>query len=133
MINKVILCGNLTRDPELRSTAGGTNVLSFSLAVNERVKNADGEWADRPSYIDCTFFGKRAEGLSRFMRKGMKVCAEGKLRLNQWEKDGQKRSKLEVIVDEVEFVSPRAEGSESRSEGRFEAVPATLYDDEIPF
>ena len=107
-INRVILTGNMTRDPELRSTAGGTAVLSFGLAVNDRRKNAQtGEWEDVPNFIDCTMFGSRAEAVGKFLAKGMKVCIEGKLRWSQWEKDGQKRSKIEVIVDEIEFMQQR--------------------------
>ena len=93
-INKVLISGNLTRDPELRSTAGGVNILSFGVAVNDRRRNANGEWDDYPNYIDCTIFGVRAESLSRILTKGMKVAIEGKLRWSQWERDGQKRSKI---------------------------------------
>lgn len=105
-INRVNISGNLTRDPELRATAGGMQVLSFGVAVNDRTKNQQtGEWEDRPNFVDCTMFGRRAEALSRILRKGMKVAIEGKLRYSSWEKDGQKRSKLEVIPDEVELMS----------------------------
>lgn len=105
-INRVNISGNLTRDPELRSTAGGTQVLTFGVAVNDRRRNPQsGEWEDVPNYIDCVVFGNRAEPLSRFLSKGMKVAIEGKLRWNSWERDGQKRSKIEVIVDEVEFLA----------------------------
>ncbi len=105
-INRVNISGNLTRDPELRATQNGMQVLSFGVAVNDRTKNQQtGEWEDRPNFVDCTMFGKRAEALSRILRKGMKVAIEGKLRYSSWEKDGQKRSKLEVIPDEVELMS----------------------------
>ena len=107
-INKVIISGNLTRDPEIRSMANGTSVLGWGMAVNDRVKNNQtGEWEDRPNFIDCTLFGNRADGLLRILRKGAKVAVEGKLRWSQWERDGQKRSKIEVIVDEVELMSGR--------------------------
>lgn len=87
-------------------------VLSFGVAVNDRRRNAQtGEWEDYPNFIDCTMFGNRAEGVSKYLTKGAKVSIEGKLRWSQWEKDGQKRSKIEVIVDEIEFMSSRsAEG-----------------------
>ncbi|MGO5210373.1 single-stranded DNA-binding protein [Olsenella umbonata] len=112
-INRVNISGNLTRDPELRSTAGGTQVLTFGVAVNDRRRNPQsGEWEDVPNYIDCVVFGNRAEPLSRFLSKGMKVAIEGKLRWSSWERDGQKRSKIEVIVDEVEFLSPRNGGQQ---------------------
>ena len=105
-INRCILSGNLTRDPELRSTAGGTSVLSFSIAVNDRRKNSQtGEWEDYPNFVDCAMFGARAEAVGRFLAKGNKVAIEGKLRYSSWEKDGQRRSKLEVVVDEIEFMS----------------------------
>ena len=105
-INHVSIVGNLTRDPELRSTAGGTAVMSFGIAVNDYRKNQQtGEWEDYPNFIDCTMFGARAQSVSRFLSKGSKVAIEGKLRWSQWERDGQKRSKIEVIVDEIEFMS----------------------------
>ena len=110
-INRVNISGNLTRDPELRQTQGGSAVLTFGVAVNDRRRNPQtGEWEDYPNFIDCVVFGNRAEPLSRFLSKGQKVAIEGKLRWSQWERDGQKRSKLEVIVDEVEFLSPRQGG-----------------------
>ena len=105
-INRVLISGNLTRDPELRQTGGGTQVLSFGVAVNDRRRNPQtGEWEDYPNFIDCTMFGARAEALSRYLSKGTKVAIEGKLRWSQWERDGQKRSKIEVVVDEIEFMS----------------------------
>ena len=114
-INRVIISGNLTRDPELRQTGGGTQVLSFGVAVNDRRRNQQtGEWEDYPNFIDCTMFGARAEALSRYLSKGTKVSIEGKLRWSQWERDGQKRSKIEVIVDELEFMSGRNDGSGQR-------------------
>ena len=107
-INRVNISGNLTRDPELRATAGGTQVLSFGVAVNDRRKNPQtGDWEDYPNFVDCTMFGTRAEAVSRYLSKGTKVAIEGKLRYSSWDKDGQRRSKLEVVVDEIEFMSSR--------------------------
>ena len=109
-INRVNISGNLTRDPELRSLPSGTQVLSFRVAVNDRVRNqTTGNWEDRPNYVDCVVFGNRAEPLNRFLSKGSKVAIEGKLRWSQWQdkQTGSNRSKLEVIVDQVEFLSPR--------------------------
>ncbi len=129
-INKAIISGNLTRDPELRTTAGGTAVLSFSVAVNDRQKNSrTGEWEDYPNFIDCTLFGKRAESLSRFLVKGAKVAIEGKLRWSQWQaQDGGKRSKVEVIVNELELMQQR------QGQGGAQAVaPSNNYDEDIPF
>lgn len=105
-INKVFISGNLTRDCELRQTQGGTAVLQMGVAVNERRKNPQtGDWEDYPNFVDVTMFGKRAEAVSRYVSKGSKVAIEGRLRYRSWEKDGQRRSKLEVVADEVEFMS----------------------------
>ena len=110
-INRVTISGYLTRDPELRATAGGTQVLSFGVAVNDRRRNPqNGEWEDYPNFVDCTMFGTRAEAVSRYLSKGSKVAIEGKLRYSSWERDGQRRSKLEVIVDEIEFLSRGQQG-----------------------
>ena len=112
-INRVNISGNLTRDPELRGTQGGSSVLAFGVAVNDRRRNPQtDEWEDVPNYIDCVVFGRRAEPLAKFLSKGTKVAIEGKLRWSQWEdkETGQKRSKIEVIVDEVEFMSRKADG-----------------------
>lgn len=138
-INKVMITGNLTRDPELRSTPSGTSVLSFGVAVNDRRKNQQtGEWEDKPNFIDCTMFGTRADAVSRFLTKGTKVAIEGKLQWHQWEKDGQKRSKIDVIVDEIEFMSSRDSSGAPAADKSFAHVPpaptADAYSDEdIPF
>ena len=109
-INRVIISGNLTRDPELRQTQSGMPVMSMGVAVNDRRKNPQtGEWEDYPNFIDCTMFGQRAQSLANYLSKGTKVSIEGKLRWSQWERDGQKRSKIEVIVDEIVFMSRREE------------------------
>ena len=123
-INRVNISGNLTRDPELRSTGGGTQVLSFGVAVNDRRRNQQtGEWEDVPNFVDCVVFGARAEPLSRYLSKGSKVAIEGKLRYSSWEtKEGQRRSKLEVVVDEVEFLSSRNQGAAPQ-----QAAPAPQY------
>lgn len=124
-INRVNISGNLTRDPELRATTGGTQVLSFGMAVNDRRKNQQtGEWEDYPNFVDCTMFGSRAEKISRYLTKGCKVAVEGKLRYSQWERDGQKRSKLEVIVEEIEFMGRQQAA---------EPAPSDAYDEDIPF
>ena len=149
-INRVNITGNLTRDPELRATAGGTQVLSFGVAVNDRRRNAQtGEWEDYPNFVDCTMFGTRAEAVSRFLAKGNKVAIEGKLRYSSWEKDGQRRSKLEVIVDEIEFMSqkqgqqaPQGYQQQYAPQPAPQAAPQqapmppaqeSLYDGDIPF
>ena len=94
-INRVNITGNLTREPELRATQS-TRILSLGVAVNDRKRNQDGEWEDYTNFIDCVIFGSRAEKLSNMLSKGMKVAIEGKLHYSSWEKDGQRRSKLEV-------------------------------------
>ena len=145
-INRVILTGNLTREPELRSTAGGLPVLGFGIAVNDRRKNQQtGEWEDYPNFVDCTMFGTRAEHVKPYLEKGTKVAIEGKLRWSQWEKDGQKRSKLEVIIDEIEFLSrsngqqqPQGDMHQGQQEtvaysGSQATVNATVYDQDVPF
>ncbi len=152
-INRATISGNLTRDSELRSTASGMPVLSFSVAVNDRRKNNQtGEWEDVPNFIDCTMFGSRAQSLAQYLVKGTKVAVEGKLRWSQWERDGQKRSKIEVIVDSLDFMSSRnATGGGSdygapsyggapapAAEAPAYSAPAvdtssSVYDDDIPF
>ena len=146
-INRVIISGNLTRNPELRATASGMPVLGFGVAVNDRRRNAQtGEWEDYPNFIDCTMFGARAESISRFLTKGTKVSIEGKLRWSQWERDGQKRSKIEVIVDEIVFMSARnsgvAEVPTYQPAPTYQqpvvpmatpVVDASVYDEDIPF
>ena len=151
-INRVIISGNLTRDPELRQTSGGLPVLGFGVAVNDRRRNQQtGEWEDFPNFVDCTMFGTRAQSVSQFLHKGSKVAIEGKLRWSQWERDGQKRSKLEVIIDELEFMSPRDNSQPSASAGQTSsfdnaadageasnasaapAVDSSVYDEDIPF
>ena len=125
-INRVNISGNLPRDPELRSTTGGTQILSFGVAVNDRRRNQQsGEWEDYPNFIDCVLFGSRADALSRYLSKGTKVAIEGKLRYSSWERDGQRRSKIEVVVDEIEFMSSRsAQGGQPISSGQSEAFSA---------
>lgn len=128
-INKICLSGNLGSDSELRTTSSGTNVLGFNVAVNERRKGSNGDWEDYTNWVSCTMFGPRAEKLSQYLVTGTKVCIEGRIHYSAWEKDGQKRSKLEVWVDEIEFMS--AKGDAMRADG---AAPSEVYSDaNIPF
>ena len=132
-INRVMLTGNLTREPELRSTNAGMSVLNFGLAVNDRRKNAQtGLWEDYPNYIDCKMFGTRAESLHRFLSKGAKVSLEGKLRYSAWEdrSTGQKRSKVEVVVDDLEL-PPRAVGAPQTAPQAVPSEDEAYFD--IPF
>lgn len=125
-INRVNISGNLTRDPELKQTKSGTMSLSFCVAVNDRRRNPQsGEWEDYPNFIDCVMFGARAEAVSKYVSKGSKVAIEGKLRYSSWEKDGQRRSKIEVIADEIEFMS--------RSQSQPQQQAVTSYEEDIPF
>jgi single-strand DNA-binding protein len=134
-INRVILTGNLSRDPEVKRTQSGMAVMSFGLAVNDRRKNPQsGEWEDYVNWVDCTMFGTRAESVSNYISKGSKVGIEGKLRYSSWEKDGQKRSKLEVIVDEIELMSKGQQQSKPANRTPdVQESESTVYDDEIPF
>ena len=138
-INRVNISGNLTRDPELHSTAGGTDILSFGVAVNDRRRNQrTGEWEDVPNFIDCIVFGQRAEALSRFISKGAKVSIDGKLHYSSWEtKNGQRRSKLEVVVEEIEFLSRSQTVVTTAQDQPSFTAPQTpeeeFYDSDIPF
>ena len=137
-INKVCISGNLTRDPELRALSSGTNVLEFGVAVNDRRKNSNGEWEDYPNFVDCSLFGKRAEKLAQYLSKGQKVAIAGKLHYSSWEKDGQKRSKLSVLVDDIEFMSRKGDGASNARQTAQKAASApasnaSLYDEDIPF
>ena len=138
-INRVNVTGNLTRHPELKSTTGGTEVLSFGVAVNDRRRNpSTGEWEDSPNFVDCIVFGKRASALYGYLHKGTKVAIEGKLRYSSWEREGQRRSKLEIVVDEIEFLSqPQGEAQQTpqpAEQPSHQAPPeAEVYDEDIPF
>ena len=123
-INRVTITGNLTRDPDLRQTQGGTPVLNLGVAVNDRRKNAQtGEWEDHPNFVDCTMFGARAQSVSRFLSKGLKVAIEGKLHQSTWQaQDGSNRSKIEVLVDEIEFMS-RSQQQQQASPQQYQQVP----------
>lgn len=123
-INVVNISGNLTRDSELRRTAGGTDILVFCVAVNDRRRNKQtGEWEDHPNFVDCTMFGTRAEKLAGMLAKGTKVCILGKLYYKSWERDGQKRSKIEVTVDDIELMGRRGTASAPVPEGIDEDIP----------
>lgn len=111
--NKVVLLGNLTRDPELRSTPNGQSVAGFSLAVNRSWKNASGETQEAVDYIDCNAWGKAGEIISQYMQKGRPILVSGRLQQRSWEQDGQKRSKVEVVVEDFNFIGGNDGGSSS--------------------
>ena len=133
-INVVCISGNLTRDAEVRRTQSGMAITSFCVAVNERRKNKNtGEWENYANYIDCTMFGAYGESVSESLRKGVKVACAGSLRWTQWERDGQKRSKIEVIVNELEL-PPREKPAVNYAPPKFEEVTETgVYHSDIPF
>lgn len=116
-INSVSISGNLGRDSEIRSTQSGTSILTFPLAVSERIKKGD-NWEEYTNWIDVVVFGRRADSLSKILAKGMKVAVSGHLRYSTWEKDGQKRSKLEVIADDVDIMQ-RRDNSQSQQNGSY--------------
>ena len=113
--NRVILVGNLTRDVDLRYTHSGTAVTEIGLAVNDRRKNAQGEWQDETTFVDVTLWGRTAEVASQYLSKGSPVLIEGRLRLDTWETDGQKRSKLRVVGERMQMLGSRS--------GRTEPAP----------
>jgi single-strand DNA-binding protein len=133
-INKVVITGNLTREPELKRTASGMAILNLGVAVNDRRKDPkSGEWGDYANFIDCVMFGTRAESISNYLHKGIKVAIDGKLRWSQWEREGQKRSKVEVTVDDIEILTPKGDQTNSSQVQAPIEVSAEVYDDDIPF
>lgn len=146
--NRVILMGNLTRDVELRYTPAGTPVTEVGLAVNDRRKNQNGEWVDETTFVDVTFWGRTAEVASEYLSKGSPVFVEGRLKLDTWEKDGQKNYKLRVVCDRMQLLGGRNEGggprtSAPRSGGEYVEARDAAHDpgpatgpvggDDIPF
>ena len=146
-INRVVLVGNLTRDPELRTTPGGTSVCKLRLAVNSRTKGADGQWADKPNYFDVTVWGNQAESCAQYLSKGRPVGVDGRLDWREWDaQDGTKRQAVEIIAESVQFLGGRdSEGAAAGSGGGGQQfVPASATadtadfgqsgaDDDIPF
>jgi single-strand DNA-binding protein len=142
-INRVVVVGNLTRDPELRHTPSGTPVCKLRIAVNSRQKDAGtGEWTDKPNYFDVTVWGGQGESCAQFLSKGRAVGVDGRLDWREWEaQDGTKRQAIEIIADSVQFIGGRGEGS---GEPQFVPAGATAQqdssldsgaagDDDIPF
>jgi single-strand DNA-binding protein len=145
-INRVVLTGNLTRDPELRNTPSGTSVCSLRLACNTRRRDASGEWVDKPNYFDVTVWGAQGENCAQYLQKGRPVAVDGRLEWREWEdKEGNKRQSVDIIADSVQFLGSRDGGENG---GRFTPqsdVPADTADfqsapsgggagdDDIPF
>jgi len=143
--NRVILVGNLTRDVEVKYTANKTAVTDIGLAVNDRRKTASGEWVDEPTYLDVTLWGRTAEIAGQYLGKGSSVLIEGRLKLDTWESEGQKRSKLHVVGERMQMLGGR---STNTGESEMAGASAAQYaqpngnrepaatgppDDEIPF
>lgn len=128
-INRVCISGNLTRDASLKQTASGFSISQFSVAVNDRRKDANGQWSDFPNFVDCVMFGTRAEKLSDYLKKGVKVAIDGKLRYSSWQdQQGGKRSKLEVVVEDIELM----QRNQQQAQPQQEYVPV-VYQEDIPF
>ena len=146
-INRVVMTGNLTRDPELRNTPSGTSVCSLRVACNTRRKDASGNWVDKPNYFDVTVWGAQGENCAQYLQKGRPVAIDGRLEWREWEdKDGNKRQSIDIIADSVQFLGSR-EGGENGGRftpqsdvpadtADFQAAPAaggSAQDDDIPF
>lgn len=126
-LNQVTLMGNLTRDPELRQTPTGQNVTSFSLALNRSYKDASGEWKEVTDYIDIVCWGPLAERVAQYMSKGRRCLVQGRLQSRSWEQEGQKRSKVEVLANDVTFLDSRGAGGDNEGSyggGNSEPAPA---------
>jgi single-strand DNA-binding protein len=124
-INRVVITGNLTRDPELRSTPGGTSVCSLRVAVNSRRKDESGNWVDKPNYFDVTVWGAQGENCAQYLAKGRPVAVDGRLNWREWEdKEGGKRQTVDIIADSVQFL-----GSRDAPQGGNGAVDSDLAPD----
>ena len=146
-INRVTITGNLTRDPELRSTPGGTAVCKLRVAVNTRRKDGQsGEWIDKPNYFDVTVWGAQGENCANYLSKGRPVAVDGRLEWREWEsQDGGKRQAVEIIADSVQFLGSRDGGGNGNGFQGQSDVPADTSDfegagvsgggsgDDIPF
>ncbi|MBE0568937.1 MAG: single-stranded DNA-binding protein [Deltaproteobacteria bacterium] len=131
--NRVILAGNLTRDPETRFIPSGTAVTEFGIAVNSRYKSkATNEVKEEVSFFDIVVFGKMGENCAEYLAKGSPLLIEGRLRQRRWEQDGAKRSKIEVLADNVQFLGSRSGASEPAGAGAGQGSGAPP-DDDIPF
>jgi len=136
-VNRVVLTGRLTRDPELKALPDGTPVLALRLAFSTRKRDASGQWGDVSNYIDVSMFGTRAESLSRILEKGRLVGVDGKLRWREWESEGGKRSAIDITADTIELLGGRGEsGGGAGSAGADYPAPASkpeVFEDDIPF
>jgi single-strand DNA-binding protein len=131
-LNQVTLMGNLTRDPELRQTPTGQNVTSFSLALNRSYKDASGEWQEATDYIDIVCWGPLAERVAQYLSKGRRCLVQGRLQSRSWEQDGAKRSKVEVLANDVTFLDSRGGGDGGESFNQDAAAPAAAAEKPKP-
>ena len=139
-INRVVLVGNLTRDPELRHTPSGTPVCSLRLAVNTRRKDESGQWTDKPNYFDITVWGQLGENCAQYLSKGRPVAIDGRLEWREWEaQDGSKRQAVEVVAESVQFLGGRQDSEAAAyvpagaTAGGGDDFPTSPADDDIPF
>ena len=126
-INRVVLVGRLTRDSELKYTNGGLAIAKFSLA-NGYSKKVGDNWENQTNFIDCVMIGKRAEGLNGYLTKGTQIAVDGELRQNRWEQDGQKRSKVEIMANNIQLLGGKPQEKSSGAEN----VKA-VFEDDVPF
>jgi single-strand DNA-binding protein len=112
-LNQVTLLGRLTRDPELRQTPNGASVASFSMALNRSYKDSAGEWQEQTDFIDCVAWGPLAERLEKMVKRGQRLLVSGRLSQRSWEQDGQKRSKVEVVISDMTLIEAAGEGGDS--------------------
>ena len=135
-LNRVIITGNLTRDPELRSLPSGTSVCELRVAVNSSRKDESGNWVDKPNYFNVKVWGAQGENCATYLSKGRPVAVDGRLDWREWEgQDGQKRQSVDIIADRVQFLGSRDGGGEGGGGNRFEAksdVPADTSDFDSP-
>jgi single-strand DNA-binding protein len=136
-INRVVLIGRLTRDPELRALPSGTSVCSLRIACNSSRRDAEGEFTERPNYFDVSVYGASAESVSRYTRKGSRVGIDGRLEWREWETDQQKRQAVDIVADTVQFLDPpgdRADGDAQDGEDREPVgVGVGLDEDDLGF
>jgi single-strand DNA-binding protein len=137
-INRVVLTGNLTRDPELRSTSGGTPVCSLRIANNTRQKDANGEWGDRAHFFSVTVFGAQGENCARFLSKGRPVAIDGRLQWREWQdQSGNKRESVEIVADSVQFLGGAPDANSNHDGGAAPSEPVAAGggedEDDIPF
>jgi len=106
-INRVVLTGNLTRDPDVRTTPGGLSICKLGIAVNTRRKNSEGQWEEKPNFFRVTVFGRQADSCGQYLKKGRPVAIDGRLEWSTWESEGQKRESVDIIADSVQFLGGR--------------------------